>query len=168
MVRGMWQHRDTTPTPTLLVWEQENPPGEPIGERRPSSLPYTQVSCLFGIAAMLLALLLTTGAAGDRFTVEYAYAYIGGVGWFGLYVTGQAVWLVPLLLHDAHERMLEPAWIHLELPGQVAGTALMTIGLLAGVSPIVALGAVVNLAVSLLVTARSVRLCRVQLAMAER
>jgi hypothetical protein len=167
-VRSLWQQRETTPTSPPLPWEQEKNPREPGGERYSGSLPYTQVSCFFGIVAMLLALLLTTGAVGDRFTVEYAYAYVGGVGWCGLYITGQAVWLVPLLLHEAHERMLEPAWINLELPGQVAGTTLLTIGLLAGASPIVALGAVVNLAISLLVTARSVHLCLVQLAMAER
>ena len=37
----------------------------------------------------------------------------------------------------------------LEFPGQVAGTLLVTIGLLAGMSLIVALGAAVNLAASL-------------------
>jgi hypothetical protein len=138
-------------------------------EKRPSSLPYTQVSCLFGVAATLLAIMLTIGAVGDSFAVEYAYGYVAGAGWFGLYVTGQTVWLIPLLLRDdAHGRGLEPAWMSLDFPGQVTGTALVTIGLLAGVSLLVALGAVLNLAVSLLVTACSVRLCRAQPAMAER
>jgi hypothetical protein len=138
-------------------------------ERRPGSLPYTQVSCLFGVAAMLLAILLTTGAAGDGFGVEYAYSYAAGAGWFGLYITGQTVWLIPLLLHDdAHEQGRESSRIDLAFPSQVTGTALVTIGLLAGVSWLVALGATVNLVASVLVTARSVRLCRAQPAMAER
>ena len=89
----------------------------------PSSLPYTQASCLFGIAATLLAILLTTGAVGDNFAVEYAYGYAAGAGWFGLYVTGQTVWLIPLLLHDdAHEQWREPCGCICEFPGQVAGT----------------------------------------------
>jgi hypothetical protein len=139
------------------------------GERRPSSLPYTQASCLFGVAATLLAILLTTGAVGDSFAVEYAYGYAAGAGWFGLWITGQTVWLISLLLHDdVHERGLEPAWRYLEFPGQVTGIALVTIGLLAGVSLLVALGAALNLAVSLLVMACSVRLCWAQPAMAER
>jgi hypothetical protein len=137
------------------------------GAVRPASLPYTQASCFFGIAAALLAMLVTTGAVGDDFAVEYAYGYAAGAGWFGLYVTGQTVWLIPLLLHDdARERVLEPTWMRFEFPGQVAGTALVTIGLLAGMSLIVALGAAVNLAASLLLTARSLRLCRAQLARA--
>jgi hypothetical protein len=143
--------------------------GQGGGEALSSSLPYTQASCLFGVVAVLLALLLTTGAAGDSFAVEYAYGYAAGAGWFGLYITGQTVWLIPLLLHDdAHERVREPSWRDLEFPGQVTGTALVTIGLLAGVSLLVALGAAVNLAASLLVTAYSVRLCRAQPVMAER
>jgi hypothetical protein len=143
--------------------------GQAGGEPRPSSLPYTAVSCAFGILTALLAVLLTTGAAGDSFAVEYAYGYAAGAGWFGLYVTGQTVWLIPLLLHDdAQERVFEPVGIGLEFPGQVAGTVLVTIGLLVGVPLIAALGAAVNLAASLLVTARSVRLCWAQPAMAER
>jgi hypothetical protein len=139
------------------------------GERRPSSLPYTQASCLFGVVTALLAILLTTGASGDSLAVEYAYGYAAGVGWFGLYVTGQTVWLIPLLLHDdAHQGVRELSWVDLECLCQVAGTALVTIGLLAGVSWLVALGASANLAASLLVTACSVRLCRAQPAMAER
>jgi hypothetical protein len=143
--------------------------GQGGGEPRPSSLPYTAASCAFGILTALLAVLVTTGAAGDSFAVEYAYGYAAGAGWFGLYVTGQTVWLIPLLLHDdVHERVFEPVWVGLEFPGQVAGTVLVTIGLLVGVPLIAALGAAVNLAASLLVTARSVRLCWAQPAMAER
>ncbi|HSF33388.1 MAG TPA: hypothetical protein VLK82_23325 [Candidatus Tectomicrobia bacterium] len=132
------------------------------------SLPYTRASCLFGIAAALLALLLTTGAVGDRFAVEYAYGYAAGAGWFGLYVTGQTKWLMPLLHDQAQEQVREPAWMRLEFPGQVAGTALLTAGLLLGVPFIVAVGAAVNLAACLLVTGRSLRLCLAQPAMAER
>jgi hypothetical protein len=138
-------------------------------ERYPKSLPYTRASCLFGIAAAVLALLLTTGAAGDRFAVEYAYGYAAGAGWFGLYVAGQTVWLMPLLLRDeAQDGVPEPGGMSLAFPGQVAGTALVSIGMLAGISLIVALGAAVNLAASLVVTAYGVRLCWAQPAMAER
>jgi hypothetical protein len=146
------------------VWTQRLPPllrgeGQGGGEQRPSSLLYTEASCAFGILTALLALLLTTGAVGDSFAVEYAYGYAAGAGWFGLYVTGQTAWLIPLLLHDdAHARVFDPEWMHLEFPGQVAGTVLVTIGLLAGVSQIVALGAAVNLVASLLLTIRSLRL----------
>ena len=134
-----------------------------------SSVPYTQASCLFGFVAALLAIWLTTGASGDSFAVEYAYGYAAGTGWFGLYVTGQTVWLIPLLLHDdAHERGRECSWLDLQCLGQVAGTALATIGLLAGVSWLVATGAAVNVVISLWVTAGSVRLYRAQPAMAER
>jgi hypothetical protein len=143
--------------------------GQAGGELRPSSLPYAAASCGFGLLTALLAVLVTTGAAGDSFAVEYAYGYAAGAGWFGLYVTGQTVWLIPLLLHDdAQERVFEPVWIGLAFPGQVAGTVLVTIGLLVGVTLIAALGAAVNLAASLLVTARSVRLYWAQPAMAER
>jgi hypothetical protein len=138
------------------------------GERPPSSLPYTQASCLFGVATTLLAIVLTTGAGGDSLAVEYAYAYAAGAGWFGLYVAGQTLWLLPLLHDDAYEAMSKPAWTHLEFPGQVAGTLLVTIGLLAGVTVIVALGAAVNLVASLTVTVRSLRLYRTQPAMVER
>jgi hypothetical protein len=138
------------------------------GERRPSSLPYTQVSCLFGVGATLLAIFLTTGAVRDDFAVEYAYSYAAGAGWFGLYVTGQTMWLLPLLHDDAYHHTPEPAWMRLEFPGQVAGTLLVTIGLLGGIASIVALGAAVNLAAALLVTARSLRLCWAQPAMVER
>ena len=134
-----------------------------------TSLPYTQASCLFGIAAAVLAVLLTTGAMGDGFAGEYAYGYTAGAGWFGLYVVGQAVWLIALLVRDAAQESLPaPGWTHLALPGQVAGTALVSLGLLTEVSPIVALGAAINLAASVMVTARSVRLCWAPLAMAER
>ncbi len=133
------------------------------------SLPYTQASCVFGIVAGLLAILLTTGAAGTGFAVEYAYAYVGGAGWFGLYVTGQMVWLMPLLLHDdVHESIPEVGWMRPEWLGLTAGTVLVTTGLLSGTSPVVALGAAVNLAVSLSMAVRSMRLCRAQPAMAER
>jgi hypothetical protein len=137
-------------------------------EVRSASLPYTQASCAFGVVAALLALLLTTGVAGDSFGVEYAYGYAAGAGWFGLYVTGQAAWLIPLLWGDAHEQARDARWMDLECRSQVVGTALVTIGLLTGVSLIVALGAAVNLAASLLVIACSVRLCWAQPAMAER
>jgi hypothetical protein len=134
-----------------------------------TSLPYTQASCLFGIAAALLAVLLTTGAMGDDFAGEYAYGYAAGAGWFGLYVVGQTVWLIGLLVHDAAQESLPTSgWTHLALPGQVTGTALVSLGLLTGVSLIVALGAAINLTASMMVTARSVRLCRAPLAMAER
>ena len=136
---------------------------------RARSLPYTLTSCVFGIVATLLALLLTTGAVGTGFAGEYAYAYVGGIGWFGLYVTGQMAWLIPLLLHDdAHDGVPEPGWMSPEFLGLTAGTALVTAGLLADTSLLVALGAAVNLAASLLMTVRSVRLCWAQPAMAER
>jgi hypothetical protein len=168
-VRGMRWRRETTLTPALSPGERENNQREPWDERYRSSLPYTQTSCLFGIAAAALGLLLTSGAAGDSVAVEYAYGYAAGAGWFGLYVAGQTVWLVPLLLRDeAQEGMPEPRWMSLTLPGQVAGTGLVSIGLLTGISLIVALGAAVNLAASLGVTAYSARLCWAQPVMAER
>jgi hypothetical protein len=138
------------------------------GERRPSSLPYTQAACFFGVAAALLAIFLTTGAGGDSFAVEYAYSYAAGAGWFGLYVTGQTLWLLPLLHGNAYAHAPEPPWMRLEFPGQLAGTLLVTIGLLVGVALIVALGAVVNLAAALLVAARSLHLCWAQPAMVEK
>jgi hypothetical protein len=153
----------------LSLWEREKNSGETEGERLPASLPYTQASCLFGIAAVVLALLLTAGTVGDSLAVEYAYGYAAGAGWFGLYVVGQTVWLMPLLLRDeAQEGISEPSWMNLAFPGQVAGTILVSSGLLAGISLIVVLGATVNLAASLVVTARSLRLCRAQPAMVER
>ena len=134
-----------------------------------TSLPYTQASCLFGIAAAVLALLLTAGAMGDDFAGEYAYGYAAGAGWFGLYVVGQTAWLIGLLVGDAAQESLPTlGWMDLVLPGQVVGTALVSLGLLTGVALIVALGAAVNLAASVMVTACSVRLCRAPLAMAER
>jgi len=137
------------------------------GERRPRSLLYTQASCLFGVAATLLAIFLTTGAVGDSFSVEYAYSYAAAAGWFGLYVTGQTLWLLPLLHDDVYGHTPGLAWQQLEFPGQVAGTLLVTIGLLVGMALIVALGAAVNLAASVLVTARSLRLWWAQPAMVE-
>jgi hypothetical protein len=137
-------------------------------EARPSSLPYTQASCLFSVIAILLAICLTTGAVGDRFSVEYAYAYAAGAGWFGLYVTGQALWLLPLLHDEAYEHRPEPAWVHLECPGLVAGTLLVTIGLGVGMVWLVALGAAVNLSASVSVMARSLRLCWAEPARVER
>jgi hypothetical protein len=143
--------------------------GEGGGEVLSSSLPYTQASCLFGVMTVLLAIWLTAGAPGDSLAAEYAYGYAAGAGWFGLYVTGQTVWLIPLLLHDdAHEGGRALGWLGLECLGQVAGTALVTVGLLAGVSWLMATGAAVNLVVSLWVTYCSVHLCRAQPAMAER
>jgi hypothetical protein len=138
------------------------------GARRPSSLPYSQASCLFAVVVTLLAIWLTTGVSGDNFTVEYAYSYAAGAGWFGLYVTGQTIWLLPLLHDHAYEHAPEPAWRHLEFPGQVAGTLLVTVGLLVGMTLIVALGAAINVAAAVLVTARSLRLCWAQPALAEK
>lgn len=130
-----------------------------------STLPYTLASCLFGIAASLLAVLLTAGAVGDRFTVAYAYAYATGAGWVGVYVAGQTAWLLQRLLHDEpYDGVPALAGQRLEFIGVAAGTALVTLGLLAGLSGIVALGAAVNLAASLAMTIRSVRLCRVRTA----
>jgi hypothetical protein len=143
----------------------ESPDG---GERRPGSLVYTQASCLFGVAATLLAIFLTTGVVGDSFAIEYAYSYTAAAGWFGLYVTGQTLWLLPLLQDDVYGHTAGPAWKQLELPGQVVGTLLVTIGLLVGIALLVALGAAVNLAASLLVTARSLHLWWAQPAMVER
>jgi hypothetical protein len=146
------------------------PMGEGIGggERRHRSLLYTQASCLFGVAATLLAIFLTTGAAGDNFAVEYAYSYAAAGGWFGLYVTGQTLWLLPLLYDEVYGHAPGPAWAQMEFSGQVAGTLLVTLGLLVGMALIVALGAAVNLAASLLVTARSLHLWWAQPAMVER
>jgi hypothetical protein len=118
---------------------------------------------------VLLAIWLTTGASEDSFAVEYTFGYAAGAGWFGLYVSGQTVWLIPLLLHDdAPERARERSWLYLQGLGQGAGTALVTIGLLAGVSWLVAIGAAGNIITSLWVTAGSVGLYRAQPAMAER
>jgi hypothetical protein len=138
------------------------------GERRHRSLLYTQASCLFGIAATLLAIFLTTGAAGDNFAVEYAYSYAAAGGWFGLYVTGQTLWLLPLLYDEVYGHAPGPAWTQMEFSGQVAGTLLVTLGLLVGMALILALGAAVNLAASVLVTARSLHLWWAQPAMVER
>jgi hypothetical protein len=85
-----------------------------------------------------------------------------------LYVTGQTLWLLPLLYDEAYEQTPGRAWMHLEFLGQVVGILLVTIGLLGGMAFIVALGAAVNLTASLLVMARSLRLCWAQPAMAER
>jgi hypothetical protein len=154
------------------LWSRRKPSpvlGEGGDEVLSSSLPYTHASCLFGGVTALLAIWLTAGASGDSFAAEYAYGYAAGAGWFGLYVTGQTVWLIPLLLHDdAHEEARALGWVGLECLGQVVGTALVTIGLLAGVSWLMATGAAVNLLASLWVTACSVHLCRAQPAMAER
>jgi hypothetical protein len=138
------------------------------GERRPRSLVYTQASCLFGVAATLLAIFLTTGVVGDSFAIEYAYSYTAAAGWFGLYVTGQTLWLLPFLQDDVNGHTAGLGWKQLEFPGQVVGTLLVTIGLLVGMALIVALGAAVNLAASLLVTARSLHLWWAQPAMMER
>jgi hypothetical protein len=153
----------------LSRWEREKSQGETASEGHPASLPYIYASCLFGAVAAVLALLLTTGVTGDSFAAEYAYGYAAGAGWFGLYVAGQTVWLIALLVRGAAPESLHtPNGMRLALPGQVAGTALVSLGLLLGISLIVALGAAVNLAASLMVTARSVRQCLAPLAMAER
>jgi uncharacterized membrane protein len=137
-------------------------------EMRRRSLLYSEASCLFGVVATVLALLLTAGAVGDSFAVEYAYGYAAATGWFGLSLTGQTLWLLPLLRDDVYGPMPGPAWKQLEFPGQVSGTLLVTIGLLAGMTFVVALGATVNLAASVLMMARSLHGWRAQLAMAER
>ncbi|MDQ3831249.1 MAG: hypothetical protein M3361_18520, partial [Candidatus Tectomicrobia bacterium] len=158
-----------SPRASSSLSHKEREEGGSGAEHYPTSLPYTQASCLFGIAAAVLAVLLTTGALGDGFAGEYAYGYAAGAGWFGLYVVGQTVWLIALLVRDtAQESLPAQGWTHLTLPGQVAGTALVSLGLLTELSLIVALGAAVNLAASVMLTARSVRLCRAPLAMAER
>lgn len=144
--------------------------GEGQGGGGPStSLPYTVASCAFGLVAGLLGVLLTAGAVGTGVSVEYAYAYAAGAGWFGLYLTGQMAWLTPVLLQPnaARESLLEPDWTPLEFSGQVAGTTLVTVGLLVGIPALVALGAAVTLAASLLVTVRSIRLYRAQPAVVE-
>jgi hypothetical protein len=132
------------------------------------SLPYTWASCGFGLAAASLALLLTTGAAGDRFAVEYAYGYAAGPGWVGLYVVGQIAWLLPLLHDDAPAGGRESAWWRWEYVGVVAGTTLVTSGLLAGLSAVVALGAAVNLGASVLLAVRRLRVGRARPALVER
>ena len=158
-----------SPRASSSLSHKEREEGGSGAEHYPTSLPYIQASCLFGIAAAVLAVLLTTGVLGDGFAGEYAYGYAAGAGWFGLYVVGQTVWLIALLVRDtAQESLPAQGWTHLTLPGQVAGTALVSLGLLTELSLIVALGAAVNLAASVMVTARSVRLCRAPLAMAER
>jgi hypothetical protein len=160
---GLW-----APIRALLpssAWVDEGGGGR---TSRPANLLYTEASCLFGVAATLLAVLLTTGAVGDGFAVEYAYAYAAGAGWFGLAVVGQTLWLLPLLQGDRYGHPPVPTWTQLEFPGQVAGTCLVTLGLLIGAALIVALGAAVNLAVALLVTARRLHLWRAQPAMVER
>jgi hypothetical protein len=93
--------------------------------------------------------------------VEYAYAYAAGAGWFGMYLTGQLTWLLPMLLQpeETVEEPGEPRWTRLEFPGQVAGTALATLGLLTGFGPLVALGAALSLAATLSLAIRGVRLC---------
>jgi hypothetical protein len=139
------------------------------GEAKPSqTLRYAEASCLFGCGAILLAILMTTGAVGDSFAVEYAYSYAAAAGWFGLSVTGQSLWLLPLLRQEGDGHVVGPSWTQLECPGQIAGTLLVTVGLLAGMTFIVALGAALNLAVSALVTARNLPTWRAQLAMAEK
>jgi hypothetical protein len=142
--------------------------GSGTHQGRPSSLLYTQASCLFAVAATLLAIVLTAGLVEDSLAVEYAYGYAAAAGWFGLFVMGQTVWLVPLLHEDVDEGVHVVVWKRLAFPGQVAGTLLVTFGLLGGVTMIVALGAAVNLAVSVPVTARSLRLWWAQPALMER
>lgn len=130
------------------------------GERS-VSLPYTWASNLFGGVAMFFALLLTTGAVGDGYAIEYALAYAVGAGWVGLFVVGQTAWLLPRLLDDeASVDELTSAWRRAEWPGLLVGTTLVTLGLAAGVSLVVALGAAVNLAASLLMVAHHLRLRR--------
>ena len=90
---------------------------------------------------------------GDSFAVEYAYGDAAGPGWFGLSVMGQMLWLLPVLHGDVHGHAPVRTWTQLEFPGQVAGTFLVTIGLLIGMALLVALGAAVNLAASVLVMA---------------
>lgn len=120
------------------------------------SLPYTRASNLFGGLAMFFALLLTTGAVGDGYAIEYALAYAAGAGWVGLFVVGQTAWLLPRLLDD-EASVDEPAsaWRRAEWPGLLVGTTLVMLGLAAGVSLVVALGSAVNLAASLLMVAHN-------------
>jgi hypothetical protein len=125
---------------------------------RPGSLPYTQASCIFGVAATLLAMVLTSGLVGGSFAVEYAYAYAAAAGWFGLFLTGQIIWLLPLLYDDAGGNVSRQTWRPLEFPGQVIGTLLVTTGFVLELAVIVVLGATVNLLAALMVTARSLRL----------
>jgi hypothetical protein len=135
--------------------------------QHPVSLPYTAASCFFGMATGLLAIVLTTGLVAERLAVVYAFAYAAGGGWFGLYVAGQTTWLLPLLLHDEPGQRAPPsAWESIEWLGLVVGTALVTLGLLAGVPRLVALGAAVNLMSSLVMAARSRHLGRAQPVMA--
>jgi hypothetical protein len=136
--------------------------------QRPRGILYGEASCYFGVAASVLAILLTTGAVGDSFTVEYAYSYAAGPGWFGLAVMGQTLWLLPLLHGDVHGRVPVQTWAWIDFPGQVAGTLLVTVGLLVGMTLLVALGAVLNLSAAALVMARSLRLWWAQPAMMER
>jgi hypothetical protein len=135
--------------------------GEDREGRGGQSLPYTIASCAFGLVVGVLGLLLTTGALGMGVAVEYAYAYAAGAGWFGMYLTGQLAWLLPMLLQpeETVEEPGEPRWTRLEFPGQVAGTALATLGLLTGFGPLVALGAALSLAATLSLAIRGVRLC---------
>jgi uncharacterized protein (DUF486 family) len=127
-------------------------------EDRSISLDYTRASCLFGVVAAMLALALTTGAVGERFAVEYAYGYIAGAGWFGLYVIGQTVWLISRLLGEASQASVpEPLWAGWILPGLVAGTALVGLGLGVEIAAFVAVGAAVNLVASVMVIARMAR-----------
>jgi hypothetical protein len=158
LLRALWSRR---------VFSQSMQKGGT--EMLSSSVPFTQASCLFGLITALLAIWLTVSASGDSFAVEYAYGYAAGAGWFGLYVTGQTVWLMPLLVQDhALERGREHNGLPLQCLAQLGGTALATIGLLTGVSWLVASGAAVNLVTALWVTVGSVRLYRAQPAMAER
>jgi hypothetical protein len=126
-----------------------------LGGARPlGSLLYSQAACGFGAAATLLAILLTTGAVGNSFAVEYAMAYAAGAGWFGLSLLGQSLWLLSVLQRDASGQQAVPTWSGLAFSGPVAGTCLGTIGLALGSAPLVVSGAALNLAVSVLVTAR--------------
>ncbi|HXH12731.1 MAG TPA: hypothetical protein VNP04_23560 [Alphaproteobacteria bacterium] len=152
---------------TLQVWtfvqraaDVRNSGRFAAGERY-VSLPYTWASNLFGGLAMFFALLLTTAAVGDGYAIEYALAYAAGGGWIGLFVVGQTAWLLPRLLHDeGSAEEPAPACRRAEWPGLLAGTTLVTLGLAAGVSFVVALGAAVNLAASLLMVAHNLRLRR--------
>jgi hypothetical protein len=81
---------------------------------------------------------------------------------------GQTLWLLPVLHGDVHGQAPVQTWAWVDFPGQVAGTLLVTVGLLVGTTLLVALGAVLNLTAAALVMARSLRLWWAQPAMVER
>lgn len=156
--------------PRFMLALSLNGGGRGGGRVSARSLPYTIASCAFGLLGGLLGLLLTAGVVETGFAVEYAYAYAAGAGWFGLFISGQLAWLMPVLLprDDTNEEPEGPAWRRVEFFGQVAGTALVTLGLLRSFLPLIVLGAAMNLTAGLLLLVRSVRLRGTQPALVER